>query len=344
MFGKDIAIDLGTATTIVYVKGSGILVNEPTIVALERRSNKVFAVGMDARRMAGRTTDDIYICRPLKDGVIAEFSVTESMLSYFIDKALSRNKSFWSFLAGKPRVIVGIPSGATQVEKRAVEEATLASGAREVYLIDEPMSAAIGAGLPVMEPRGCMVLDIGGGTTEAAVISMGGIVASMSSRIAGDEMNEEVSRFFRHHYNLLIGDYTAEDIKINIGSAFPYNGVKTAPVKGRDLISGLPRMVEANSDELRDVLQKIFAGIADLVKSTLEITPPELSADVLDRGMMLAGGGALIKGLDQFLTREIGIPVHIAPKALESVALGAGKALSNLSIFRKVLFSSKTNR
>ncbi len=344
MFGKDIAIDLGTATTIVYVKGSGILVNEPTIVALERRSNKVFAVGMEARRMAGRTADDIFICRPLKDGVIAEFSITESMLGYFIDKALNRNKSFWSFLAGKPRVIVGIPSGATQVEKRAVEEAALASGAREVYLIDEPMAAAIGAGLPVMEPRGCMVLDIGGGTTEAAVISMGGIIASMSSRIAGDEMNEEVSRFFRHHYNLLIGDYTAEDIKINIGSAFPFNGVKTTPVKGRDLISGLPRMVEANSDEIRDVLQKIFSGIADLVKSTLEITPPELSADVLDRGMMLAGGGALIKGFDQFLTREIGIPVHIAPKALESVALGAGKALGNLSIFRKVLFSSRTNR
>lgn len=344
MFNKDIAIDLGTANTLVYVKKHGVVVNEPSIVATERRNNKVLSVGIEARRMAGRTSDDIRISRPLRDGVIAEYTVTEAMLRYFMGKALKRTKTPWEFFMGKPRLVVGVPSGATQVEKRAVEDAGIAAGARDVYLIEEPMAAAIGSGLPVTEPRGCMILDIGGGTTEAAVISMGGMVASKSSRIAGDEMDEDITRFFRQQYNLLIGVYTAEEVKINIGSAYPFNDKKTAVVKGRDLLTGLPKMVEVSSDEIRLALQKTFSAIADVVKSTLEITPPELSADILDRGMVIAGGGALIKGLDLFLAKEVSFPVHISPKPIEAVVLGGGKALEELSTFRKILYSYNDQR
>ncbi len=344
MFSKDIAIDLGTANTLVYVKRRGVVVNEPSIVAMERRNNKVLAVGIEARRMAGRTSDEIRISRPLRDGVIADYTVTEAMLRYFMDKALKRSRTPWEFFIGKPRLVVGVPSGGTQVERRAVEDAGIAAGAREVYLIEEPMAAAIGSGLPVTEPRGCMILDIGGGTTEAAVISMGGMVASKSSRVAGDEMNEDVSRFFRQQYNLLIGEYTAEGVKINIGSAYPVDVNKTTTVKGRDLLTGLPKMVEVTAEEIRLALQKAFASIADVVKSTLEITPPELSADILDRGLVVSGGSALIKGLDVFLAKEVSFPVHLSPKPMEAVVLGGGKALEELHTFRKILHTARDQR
>ncbi|MCS7236511.1 MAG: rod shape-determining protein [Armatimonadota bacterium] len=333
-FSRDMGIDLGTANTLVYVRHEGIVLREPSVVA-KRSDGAILAVGDEAKRMIGRTPSDIHAMRPLRDGVIADFDTTAAMLSYFIRKGM-RGRSLF-----KPRVIVGIPSGVTEVEKRAVIDATLQAGAREAYLIEEPMAAAIGAGLPVSEPVGSMVVDIGGGTTEVAVISLGGIVASKSIRIGGDEMDEAIIQYARKAYNLLIGERTAEEIKIAIGSAYPLREEQAVDVRGRDLVSGLPRTVRMTSAEIREALREPVLAIVDAVKQTLERTPPELSADIVERGIVLAGGGSLLRGLDRLLAEETGMPVTLTDDPLSAVVLGTGRALEEIDTLKKVLVTAK---
>lgn len=335
MFGsflsKDMGIDLGTANTLVYVRGKGIVLRESSVVAIEKDKKRALAVGEAAKQMIGRTPGNIVAVRPLLDGVIADFDVAETMLKYFISKVHDRK----SFL--KPRMVIGVPSGITGVERRAVIEAALTAGAREAHLIEEPMAAAIGAGLPVAEPTGSMVVDIGGGTTEVAVISLGGIVVSTSIRIAGDELNEAVITYMKKAHNLAIGDRTAEDIKIKLGSAYPNGEERKMEVRGLNQIEGLPRTVSISSLEIREALAEGVSEILNAVRSTLEKTPPELAADIIDRGIVLAGGGALLKGLDELISHETKISVHIGDDPLSCVALGTGKVLEEFRTLRKVL-------
>ncbi|MGQ9880533.1 MAG: rod shape-determining protein [Armatimonadota bacterium] len=337
-FSRDMGIDLGTANTLVHVRGKGILLREPSVVAIEKDTKKVLAVGEEAKRMLGRTPGNIIAIRPLKDGVIADFDQTEKMLRYFIQKVHRRS---WA----APTVVVGIPSGVTEVERRAVMDACKKAGAKESYLIEEPMAAAIGAGLPVGEATGSMIVDIGGGTTEVAVISLSGIVVSRSVRVAGDEIDEAIAAYVRRMYNLYIGDRTAEETKIQIGSAFPLDEEITMEVRGRDLITGLPRSAVVSSEEIRHAIQEPVNAIVEAVKITLEMTPPELAADIINRGIMLAGGGALLRGLDYLITKETGIPVHVAADPLSCVVIGTGRVLEEIETnpsLRKVLIG--TNR
>jgi len=320
-FSRDMGIDLGTANTLVHVQGRGILLREPSVVAVNKLTNQVIQVGEEAKRMLGRTPGTIVAIRPLKDGVIADFDHTERMLRYFIEK-VHRRKGFFH-----PVVVVGIPSGITEVERRAVIEATKKAGAREAYLIEEPMAAAIGAGLPVSEPIGSMIVDIGGGTSEVAVISLGAMAASKSIRVAGDEIDEAIIAYVRHTFNLFIGDRTAEECKITIGSAFPLEHETSMEIRGRDLLTGLPCSKIITSEQVREAISDPIYQIVQAVKETLEETPPELSADIMDSGIVLAGGGALLRGLDRLIARETGMPVHIAPDPLSCVVLGTGKFL-----------------
>ncbi len=334
-FTRDMGVDLGTANTLVYVKREGIVLREPSVVAKRVDGGEILAVGNEAKKMIGRTPGDIVATRPLCDGVIADFDTTAAMLAYFIRNGL-RGRTFL-----RPRVVVGIPSGVTEVEKRAVIDATLQAGAREAYLIEQPMAAAIGAGLPVSDPVGSMVVDIGGGTTEVAVIALGGIVTARSLRIAGDEMDEAIIQYARKAYNLLIGERTSEDIKIAVGSAFPQREEQTIEVRGRDLVSGLPRTVRMTSTEIREAMAEPIAGIVEAVKMTLERTPPELAADIVDRGIVMAGGGSLLRGLDRLLIEETGMPVTLTDDPLSSVVLGTGRALEEIETLRKVLITIK---
>jgi rod shape-determining protein MreB and related proteins len=327
LFSNDIGIDLGTANTLVFVKDHGIVLREPSVVAVKAGTREVLAVGDDAKRMLGRTPGNIVAIRPLKDGVIADFEVTEAMLRHFIQKVHNRRGMV------RPRVVIAVPSGITEVEKRAVKDSASQAGAREVYLIEEPMAAAIGVGMPVQDASGNMIVDIGGGTTEVALISLSGIVYSRSVRVAGDELDEAIVQYMKRAYNLMIGERTAEDIKIRIGSAYKLEKESTMDVKGRDLIAGLPKTI---SQEIRETLLEPLNTIVDAVRVTLERCPPELSADLVDRGMMLAGGGALLRGLDKLLSDETGLPVHVAEDPLSAVAEGAGKVLQELSFLRKV--------
>ncbi len=330
-FSNDMAIDLGTANTLVYVKGEGIVLNEPSIVAIHQADNTVLAVGKEAKAMLGRTPGNIVAIRPLKDGVIADFDVTEKMLGYFIRRVHKRRALV------RPRIVIGVPSGITQVEKRAVRDSAMQAGAREVYLIEEPMAAAIGAGMPITEPGGNMVVDIGGGTTEVAVISLSGIVYSRSVRIAGDEMDEAIVQYIRKNYNLLVGERRAEEIKIRLGSAYPMGGDrKTMEVKGRDLIDGIPKTIVIGDDEIREALREPIMTIVDAVRTALERTPPELAADIVDKGIVLTGGGALLKGLDLLLRQETNLPITVAEDPLSCVALGTGKVLDELDLLKKV--------
>ncbi len=335
--GGDMAVDLGTANTLVSVRGRGIVLIEPSVVAVERDTKRVLAVGIEAKRMLGRTPGSIVAIRPLKDGVIADFEVTESMLRYFINK--TRLRRF--FLQPKPRVVVCVPSGVTEVEKRAVFEATVSAGARQAYLIEEPMAAAIGAGLPIQEPTGNMVVDIGGGTTEVAVISLGGIVVSESIRIAGDECDEAIINYVKRQYNVLIGERTAEEIKFEIGSAWPMLEEVDVEVRGRDLLSGLPRTITLESEEIRDAIQEPLAAIVAAVKATLEQTPPELASDLMEYGIVLTGGGSLLRGLDERLRNETGMPVHVSESALTNVVDGSAQALEEIDALKKVLQGSR---
>jgi rod shape-determining protein MreB len=330
-FSNDMAIDLGTANTLVYVKGEGIVLNEPSIVAIHQADNTVLAVGKEAKAMLGRTPGNIVAIRPLKDGVIADFDVTEKMLGYFIRQVHRRRALV------RPRIVIGVPSGITQVEKRAVRDSAMQAGAREVYLIEEPMAAAIGAGMPITEPGGNMVVDIGGGTTEVAVISLSGIVYSRSVRIAGDEMDESIVQYIRKNYNLLVGERRAEDIKIRLGSAYATGGERrTVEVKGRDLIDGIPKTIVIGDDEIREALREPIMTIVDAVRTALERTPPELAADIVDKGIVLTGGGALLKGLDLLLRQETNLPITVADDPLSCVALGTGKVLDELGLLKKV--------
>ncbi len=333
--GRDMGVDLGTANTLVYVRRVGIVLREPSVVAKRVDDGHVLAVGEEAKRMIGRTPGDIVATRPLRDGVIADFDTTAQMLAYFIRKAA--NGRMWI----RPRVVVGIPSGCTEVEKRAVIDATIQAGARDAYLIEEPMAAAIGAGLPVSEPVGSMVVDIGGGTTEVAIISLGGIVTSRSIRIGGDEMDEAIIQYARRAYNLLIGERSAEEIKIAIGSAFPGREENAVDVRGRDLVSGLPRTVRMTSAEIREAMAEPVQAIVEAVKQTLERTPPELSADIVDRGIIMAGGGSLLRGIDRLLAEETGMPVSLTDDPLAAVVMGTGRALEEIEVLRKVMVTSK---
>ncbi len=321
MFTKEVGIDLGTANTLVYMKGKGIVIREPSVVAVDIRTDNVLAVGAQAKKMIGRTPGSIVAVRPLKDGVIANFDITAIMLKSFIQRAIKKG------MFHRARVVICIPSGVTEVERRAVQDAAYKAGAADVDLIEEPMAAAIGAGLPVDEPTGSMVVDIGGGTSEVAVISLGDIVTAVSARVAGDKFDEAIISYVKRKYNLLIGERTAEDIKIRIGSAYPYEDEGSMEIKGRNLVDGLPKNVELSAAEVREALADSIQTIVDVVKSTLEKTPPELSADIIDHGIMLTGGGALLRGLDVLLSQETGMPVHVAERPLDCVAEGAGKRL-----------------
>ncbi|KUO51564.1 MAG: rod shape-determining protein MreB [Desulfitibacter sp. BRH_c19] len=343
-FAKDLGIDLGTANTLVHLRGKGIICTEPSVVAIQRENGAVLAVGEEAKKMIGRTPGNIIAIRPMKDGVIADFDITSAMLRYFINKALNRkNKS----TIVRPRVVVCIPSGITAVEERAVREAAMQAGAKEVYLIEEPMAAAIGAGLPVHEPTGNMVVDIGGGTTEVAIISLGGIVTSRSIRIGGDEMDEAIVQHIKRKYNLMIGERTAEELKIQIGAAyFPVgNGDEKAkvvvPVRGRDLVAGLPKTIEITSKEIKEALNEPVTAIIEAIKVCLEKTPPELASDIMDRGIVMAGGGSLLWGLDTLISHETGIPVHIAEDPLLAVANGTGSVLENIEMLKRVLIPNR---
>ena len=330
---SDIGIDLGTAYSLVYVKGRGIVINEPSVVAINKKTRGILAIGDEAKKMVGRTPGHIVAIRPLVDGVISDFEVTEAMLKYFIDKV---HKTQFA-LVPRPRVVIGIPYGVTEVERRAVEEAALSAGARQVFLIEEPMAAAIGALLPVQEAKGTMVVDIGGGTTEVAVISLGGIVTSRSLRIAGDELNEDIITYAREKHGLLLGERTAENIKIAVGSAWPLLERLTYPMRGRDLVTGLPREVVVTDEDILVALQKSVALIVDAVKLTVEETPPELLADLMDHGIVLAGGGALLRGLDRLVLEVTHIPVFVAEDPLACVARGTGLVLENLDHLQAVL-------
>jgi len=329
--GRDMAVDLGTANTLVYVRGRGIVLNEPSVVALNTNNGQVVAVGVEAKRMIGRTPGNIVAVRPLKDGVIADFDVTERMLRYFIQKVHRRTRM------AKPRIVVAVPSGITGVEQSAVKEAGHQAGARKVYIIEEPMAAAIGAGLPVNEPTGNMVVDIGGGTTEVAVISLGGIVTSQSIRIGGDELDQAIITFGKKQHSLMLGERTAEEIKLALGSAFPFEEEPHAEIRGRDLVTGLPKTVVISAAEVRKAIEDPLMLIMDAVKSTLDKCPPELAGDVMDRGIALTGGGALLRGLDLRIREETGMPVHIADSPLDSVVLGTGKCVEDFDTLRQVL-------
>ncbi|HZE21146.1 MAG TPA: rod shape-determining protein [Desulfobaccales bacterium] len=333
-FSNDLAIDLGTANTLVYVKGKGIVLSEPSVVAVRRNDrdrSRVLAVGRDAKMMLGRTPGNIVAIRPMKDGVIADFEITEAMLRHFIRKIHNRRSLI------RPRIIICVPSGITPVEKRAVRESAESAGAREVYLIEEPMAAAIGAGLPITEPICNMVVDIGGGTSEVAVISLAGIVYSKSVRMGGDKMDEAILQFVKRTYNLLIGERTAEIIKTTIGNAYPGGEIEAMDVKGRDLVTGIPKIININSDEVRQAIQEQIDTIVSAVKTALEQTPPELAADIVDRGIYLTGGGALLKNLDILLHQETGLPIKIADDPLSTVVMGSGRALDNLNILKEVM-------
>ena len=331
MFSKDIGIDLGTANTLVYLRGKGIIMREPSVVAVDTKNDEVRSVGHEAKAVIGRTPGSIVAVRPLKDGVIADFDITANMLSRFIKKVCGNSMFFL------PRVVICIPSGVTEVERRAVKEASLKAGARQVRVIEEPMAAAIGAGLPISEPSGSMVVDIGGGTSEVAVISLGGIVAARSVRVGGDEFDQSIIAYIKRKYNLLIGERTAEQIKIEIGSAFELDQETSMDIKGRNLVDGLPKNITVHSEEVREALEESLQKITDAIKETLERTPPELSADIIDHGIMLTGGGALLRGLDQLINRETGIDVHVAENPLDCVAVGAGAVLDHLDILSDVL-------
>ncbi|MBI1882962.1 MAG: rod shape-determining protein [Chlamydiae bacterium] len=331
MFSSDMGIDLGTANSLIYVKGKGIVLTEPSVVAIQKGTSHVLAVGNEAKRMLGRTPGNILAIRPLKDGVIADFEITESMLRYFITKVHNRKALV------RPRIVVAVPSGITEVEKRAVKDSALHAGAREVYLIEEPMAAAIGVGLPVQEPAGNMIIDIGGGTTEVAIISLSGIVFSKSVRVGGDEMDDAVIQYLKRTYNLMIGERSAENVKIAIGSAAPLPEELSIEVKGRDLVSGLPKTIVVNSEEIRGALLETISTIIEAVRITLERCPPELAADLVDRGLVLAGGGSLLRGLDRLLAEETGLPVNVADDPLSAVALGTGRVLDELDILKKIM-------
>ena len=331
--GRDMAVDLGTANTLVYVRGRGIVLNEPSVVAVNQDTGAILAVGLEAKRMIGRTPGNIVAIRPLKDGVIADFDTTERMLKYFIQKVHKRR-----YLA-KPRIVVCVPSGITGVEQRAVKDAGYAAGARKVYIIEEPMAAAIGADLPIHEPTGNMVVDIGGGTTEVAVISLGGIVASLSIRIGGDELDQSIINWVKREYSLLLGERTAEEIKMAIGSAFPMPGEPDAEIRGRDLATGLPKIILVTSADIRKAIEEPVAAIVSAIKNTLDKTPPELASDLMDRGIVLTGGGALLRGLDERLRHETGMPIHISERPLQAVAEGSGKCIEELEALEKVLIS-----
>jgi rod shape-determining protein MreB len=330
LFSSDLAIDLGTANTLVYAKGKGIVVNEPSIVAINKNTGEVEAVGKEAKEMLGRTPGNIVAIKPMKDGVIADFKVTERMLNYFIQKAHGRK------MLVHPRIVIGVPSEITQVEKRAVMDSAYRAKASEVHLVEQAMMAAIGAGLPITEPSGNMVVDIGGGTTDVAVISLSGIVYSRSVRVAGNEMDEAVTRYLKRKYNLLIGERSAETIKMEIGSAYPLDKPITAEVRGRNLIEGIPRTVTVNDSEIREALSECVATIVNAIRAALERTPPELSADISDRGIVLTGGGALLRNLDKRIREETGLPVSIADDPLTSVVLGTGRMLSDFRLLRKI--------
>ncbi len=334
LFSNDLAIDLGTATTLIYVKGRGIVSCEPSVVAVQtdaRGARRVLGVGTAAKEMLGRTPGNIQAIRPLRDGVIADFEITEAMLSYFIKRATNNRSTLV-----KPRIIICVPFGITEVEKRAVKESAEGAGAREVFLIEEPMSAAIGAGLPVTEPSGNMVVDIGGGTTEVAVISLSGIVYSQSVRVGGDKMDEAIVAYLKRKYNLLVGEQTAERVKCQIGNAYPGEEVETMEVKGRDLVAGVPKTIVVNSDEIRDALSEPINTIVEVVMGALERTPPELSADIVDKGIVLTGGGSQLKNLDVLLREETGLPVMLSDDPVSAVVLGSGKALDQLELLREV--------
>ncbi|MGI8521281.1 MAG: rod shape-determining protein [Actinomycetota bacterium] len=332
--GRDMAVDLGTANTLVYVRGRGIVLNQPSVVAINTKTGGILAVGAEAKRMIGRTPAHIVAIRPLKDGVIADFDVTEKMLRYFSHKVHRR-----TFFA-KPRFVVCVPSGITGVEQRAVEEATISAGARSAFIIEEPMAAAIGAGLPVHEPTGNMVVDIGGGTTEVAVVSLGGIVTSQSIRIGGDELDEAVINYVKKEYSLMLGERTAEEIKMAIASAFPDPEDQQAEIRGRDLVTGLPKTIVVSAEEIRRSIEEPVNQIVDAVKNTLDKTPPELAGDIMDKGIVLAGGGSLLRGLDERLKHEIGMPIHLADDPLLVVARGSGKCLEEFEALKRVLISS----
>jgi rod shape-determining protein MreB len=332
--GRDMAVDLGTANTLVYVRGRGTVLNEPSVVAINNKTGAILAVGSEAKKMIGRTPAHIQAIRPLKDGVIADFDVAEKMLRYFIQKVHKRR------LLAKPRVVVCVPSGITPVEQRAVEEATIAAGARSAYIIEEPMAAAIGAGLPVHEPTGNMVVDIGGGTTEVAVISLGGIVTSLSIRIGGDELDEAIITYIKKEYSLMLGERTAEEIKITIGSAFPSADEPHAEIRGRDLVSGLPKTIIVSAEEIRKAVEEPVNAIVDGVKTTLDKTPPELASDIMDKGIVLTGGGALLGGLDERLKHETGMPIHLTENPLSCVVIGSGKCLEEFEALKRVLVAS----
>jgi rod shape-determining protein MreB len=331
--GRDMAVDLGTANTLVYVRGKGIVLNEPSVVAINTNTGGILAVGAEAKKMIGRTPGNIVAIRPLKDGVIADFDTTERMLRYFIQKVHKRRH------LAKPRIVVCVPSGITGVEQRAVKDAGYAAGARKVYIIEEPMAAAIGAGLPVHEPTGNMVVDIGGGTTEVAVISLGGIVTSQSIRTGGDELDQAIITYVKKEYSLMLGERTAEEIKMAIGSAFPSPEEPHAEIRGRDLVSGLPKTIVVSAEEIRKAIEEPVNSIIDAVKTTLDKCPPELSGDIMDRGIVITGGGALLKGLDERLRHETGMPIHITDRPLDSVAMGSGKCVEEFEALQQVLIS-----
>ena len=335
--GRDMAVDLGTANTLVYVRGQGIVLNEPSVVAIDVATGRPLAVGTEAKKMIGRTPHHIQVVRPLKDGVIADFEICEKMLRYFIHKVHNRR---WM----KPRIIICVPSGITGVEKRAVQEAAQYAGARDTYIIEEPMAAAIGAGLPVQEPAGNMIVDIGGGTTEVAVISLGGIVASESVRVAGDELDDAIVQYIKKEYSLALGERTAEEVKVALGSAWKLAEELQAEVRGRDLITGLPKTITITTNEIREALAEPVSTIVDAVKVTLDKTPPELAADIMEQGITLAGGGALLNGLDRRIAHETGMPIQIAANALFCVALGSGQSLEEFEALRGVLFSGSSKQ
>ena len=328
VFSSDIGIDLGTASTLVYLKNEGIVLCEPSVVAIEAGTLKTLAVGEEAKRMLGRTPGNIVAIRPMRDGVIADFDITESMLRYFIKKVHSSRGLV------RPRIVVAVPSGITEVERRAVKDSALHAGAREVYMIEEPIAAAIGVGLPIQEPSGNMIVDIGGGTTEMAVISLAGVVFSKSIRVGGDELDAAITNYLKRTYNLMVGERTAEDIKIKIGSAYPLEEEIIMEVRGRDQVAGLPKMITVNSEEIREAITEPVSQIIEAIRITLERTPPELSADLIEKGLILAGGGSLLRGLDKLVSEETGLPVHVADDPLTAVVLGAGKVLSELNYLK----------
>jgi rod shape-determining protein MreB len=338
LFSSDIGIDLGTASTLVYLKSEGIVLSEPSVVAIEAGTSNVLAVGEEAKRMLGRTPGNIVAIRPMRDGVIADFEITESMLRYFIKKVHNSRRLV------RPRIVIAVPSGITEVEKRAVKDSALHAGAREVFMLEEPVAASIGVGLPIQEPSGNMIIDIGGGTTEMAVISLAGVVFSKSIRIGGDEMDEAITNYLKRTYNLMIGERTAEEIKIRIGSGYPLEEEMTMEVRGRDLVAGLPKMITVTSEEVREALSEPITQIVEAVRITLERTPPELSADLIEKGLILAGGGSLLRGLDKLIAEETGLPVHLADDPLTAVVLGTGKVLSELRYLKRLSLSPKLHK